>query len=318
MSQGGANSSTSGGLNIPVTVPEGGTGQITFPVHTVLLGEGTSPIGNTGPGTAGQVLTSNGAGLDPTFQSAPMPSSNVNATLDFYDDFLYFPCNIIPNQSDLNDQPTGIWEVFQGGSISSTCITQAVAVSGHPGTVTLATSTMNTHLYIALSTSYPTANLSPIVLGAGITTITWYFNINTLSNSTTRYILSAGFGDTVNIGSSNLLANGCYVNYSDNLNSGDWQFATAAANTQTVSNSSTAVATGWQVIQVVVNAAASSVAFYAGTTLANLTSLGTAITTNIPTNAISPYFQLIKTTGAGNITVDLDLVTINIPLTTAR
>lgn len=52
------------------TVPYGGTGAATFTAHGVLVGAGTSSIAATGTGTAGQVLTSNGASADPTFQDA--------------------------------------------------------------------------------------------------------------------------------------------------------------------------------------------------------------------------------------------------------
>lgn len=52
------------------TVAGGGTGASTFTAHGVLIGEGTSPIAATSAGTAGQVLTSNGASADPTFQAA--------------------------------------------------------------------------------------------------------------------------------------------------------------------------------------------------------------------------------------------------------
>jgi hypothetical protein len=67
MSQSGILNDNTGGLTIPVTVPEGGTGQVTFPAHTVLIGEGVSPIGNAGPGALGSVLTGQGAGVDPIF-----------------------------------------------------------------------------------------------------------------------------------------------------------------------------------------------------------------------------------------------------------
>lgn len=46
--------------------------------HAVVIGEGTSPVATAGPGTAGQILTSNGASADPTFQNAP---SVLNLTL---------------------------------------------------------------------------------------------------------------------------------------------------------------------------------------------------------------------------------------------
>lgn len=52
-------------------VTEGGTGVGTFTDGGVLIGNSTGDIQVTGVGTAGQILTSNGAGADPTFQAAP-------------------------------------------------------------------------------------------------------------------------------------------------------------------------------------------------------------------------------------------------------
>lgn len=51
-------------------VAGGGTGAATLAAHGVLIGNGTSAVAVTGAGTAGQVLTSNGASADPTFQAA--------------------------------------------------------------------------------------------------------------------------------------------------------------------------------------------------------------------------------------------------------
>lgn len=53
----------------PVTVPDGGTGDTTLTNHGVLIGQGTSAVAVTTAGTSGQVLTSNGASADPSFQS---------------------------------------------------------------------------------------------------------------------------------------------------------------------------------------------------------------------------------------------------------
>lgn len=49
-------------------VNQGGTGVATIGAHGTLIGEGTSPVTTASPGTAGNVLTSNGASADPTFQ----------------------------------------------------------------------------------------------------------------------------------------------------------------------------------------------------------------------------------------------------------
>lgn len=53
-----------------LSVANGGTGVSTLADHGVLLGSGTAAVTVTGAGTSGQVLTSNGASSDPTFQDA--------------------------------------------------------------------------------------------------------------------------------------------------------------------------------------------------------------------------------------------------------
>jgi hypothetical protein len=70
-------SDTAGGGQISLTdavtdalpVENGGTGRITLTENGILFGNGTSAIGNTGVGTAGEVLTSNGSGNAPAFQT---------------------------------------------------------------------------------------------------------------------------------------------------------------------------------------------------------------------------------------------------------
>lgn len=52
------------------SVAMGGTGATSFTDGGVLIGNSTGAIQVTSAGTAGQVLTSNGAGVDPTFQTA--------------------------------------------------------------------------------------------------------------------------------------------------------------------------------------------------------------------------------------------------------
>ncbi len=52
-------------------VADGGTGQTTLAADGVLIGNGTGGITVTAAGNAGEVLTSNGAGSDPTYQAGP-------------------------------------------------------------------------------------------------------------------------------------------------------------------------------------------------------------------------------------------------------
>lgn len=57
-------------------VAGGGTGASTFTDGGVIVGNGTGALQATSAGTVGQVLTSNGAGVDPTFQAAPVTLTN--------------------------------------------------------------------------------------------------------------------------------------------------------------------------------------------------------------------------------------------------
>lgn len=63
-----------------IGVAQGGTNLATLTAHAVVIGEGTSNPGFATIGTAGRVLTDNGAGADPTFQAA-VTSSTANATM---------------------------------------------------------------------------------------------------------------------------------------------------------------------------------------------------------------------------------------------
>jgi hypothetical protein len=73
--------SGSGGGNItfPITVPQGGTGQVNLPAHTVLIGNGTDPINTAGPGASNSILMGQGAGSDPVFGTL-IAGSNITRT----------------------------------------------------------------------------------------------------------------------------------------------------------------------------------------------------------------------------------------------
>jgi len=55
-------------LDTPVAVANGGTGATTLTAHGVVIGNTTTAVNVTSAGTANQVLMSNGASADPTFQ----------------------------------------------------------------------------------------------------------------------------------------------------------------------------------------------------------------------------------------------------------
>lgn len=109
----GANSDITAlsGLTTALSVAQGGTGRTSATAHGVLIGNGTSAVAVTGAGTAGQVLTSNGASADPTFQAAAgggawvylstvtasnSASVDVDATIDgTYDTYVIEAVNIL-------------------------------------------------------------------------------------------------------------------------------------------------------------------------------------------------------------------------------
>lgn len=57
-----------GGSSSTATVGAGGTGNTTLPQNAVLLGNGSAPIQSAAPVQAGDILTDNGMGNNPSFQ----------------------------------------------------------------------------------------------------------------------------------------------------------------------------------------------------------------------------------------------------------
>lgn len=57
------------GTTFPISAANGGTGVSSPTAHTIPINEGASAQANTGTGTTGQTLVSNGAGVDPSFKS---------------------------------------------------------------------------------------------------------------------------------------------------------------------------------------------------------------------------------------------------------
>jgi microcystin-dependent protein len=58
------------GLTTPLSVLQGGTGQMSLAANGVLIGEGTTGFNSITPGAAGTVLTSQGIGEDPIYSTA--------------------------------------------------------------------------------------------------------------------------------------------------------------------------------------------------------------------------------------------------------
>lgn len=66
-----------GGLTLPVTVPEGGTGYTSIDAHALLVGNGTGKMNLIEPSTLGYVLTAQGLGADPIW--SPLSAASLVA-----------------------------------------------------------------------------------------------------------------------------------------------------------------------------------------------------------------------------------------------
>jgi len=277
--------------------------------HYALVGGASNSLTSVSPSTASYVMTSNGTGSDPSFQAPIGTSYAANSTLDFVDDFLYGYSGAFT----AGDQIAGVWDVLNATSGGEVQL-QNTSVAGHPGTALLTAGSATSGSIIWSMYAQGVTSGGEFIVGAGQITLTFYFNLLQLSTGTNTFTLYLGLGDSTVGGTTNSIS----VQYNSGVNSGKWTYQCTAASSQTTSNSSATVATGWQVVQMVINAAGTSVSFSAGTTLANLASLGSAITTHIPSAAIAPFISILKSAGSTQPQVNLDLVTINQVLTTAR
>ena len=65
---------------VPITIPNGGTGVTSLTANAVMVGNGSDPISFVGPGTSGNVLTSNGT----NWTSAPSTVSSTALAIGTY------------------------------------------------------------------------------------------------------------------------------------------------------------------------------------------------------------------------------------------
>ncbi len=61
-------------------MPHGGTGLSSLTAHNLVVGEGTAQVALIAPGSAGQVLISNGTNADPSFGIATVPGGGTGQT----------------------------------------------------------------------------------------------------------------------------------------------------------------------------------------------------------------------------------------------
>lgn len=123
-------------------VARGGTGNTTLTANRVLLGNGTSAIAVAGAGTAGQVLTSNGPGVNPTYQDGGdasqivftpaqnNPPSTIYATPDVRNSHPVLDFDATTSEEAIF--PGVFWEDYAGENVTATIVWAAsTATSGN-------------------------------------------------------------------------------------------------------------------------------------------------------------------------------------------
>ena len=144
--------------NATVTVAQGGTGAASFTDGGVLVGNGTGAVQVTSAGTSGHVLTSNGAGVDPTFQANPR--------------YRYAPAGFV---------------VDGGGSAVSTGKVKGFTTIRQAGTITA--------WNIAVDTGTCTIKVWKVATGTAVPTVSDSINTSGVSISTGTYIRSTTLTD---------------------------------------------------------------------------------------------------------------------------
>lgn len=138
-------SSGNGGVAGVLPAVNGGTGKTTLTAHGVLLGEGTSAINATSAGTSGQVLTSNGASADPTFQGAAVQVSSTSLSSAQLLALLGTPVSLIPTPGPgFTILPLSVSIILFGGSAAYTDAGGAVSFNIGSATQALASNAIFT------------------------------------------------------------------------------------------------------------------------------------------------------------------------------
>ena len=230
-------------------------------------------------------------------------ASNANAQIVMVDDFVS------------NNKQDGIYGIYQWYD-QQTFSTDVSSTAGHPGVITLTTdpgSADVNQLQIGFNNGAPLDN--SFVLGGGTLTMQMLIQIPVLSVVGQRFTVSFGIGTGDGSNVTSVQPDGVYFTYSDNVNTGRWVINSSASSANTTANTTSTVDTSWHMYKIIVNAAATSVSFYIdGVQVAN-----SPLSATIPTvNPLTPYLNIIKSAGAANSIMNIDLFTLTYTLTTPR
>lgn len=157
----------------------------------------------------------------------------------------------------------------------------------HQGLVSLSTG--------ASATSQPLLllQLDSWILNGGLIAEYSFKTPASLSDGTNRYITYVGFSNSAN----GVPNQGVWIQYTDNVNSGQFTLETSDGSSPQTANSSIAVsANTWYTARLEFNAGYTSVTGYIATDGAAYSTVGT-ISTNLPAGRVGPIFYIRKTVG---------------------
>ncbi len=183
-----------------------------------------------------------------------------NQSISDFDDFISW---------DGSRQSKFSWiQSFSADAVDGTSTNPGILIFSGPGGISLDQSSGN--------------NTNPFVLGGGSLSNNWVFRPDALSTNTDNYTLFIGLADIVSAQTPTTPINGVYFQYSNNVNSGNFQIVTNKASVTTTMNTATPATTSFMNFGIDINSTATAAQFFI-----NGSSVGT-IATTIPTASINP------------------------------
>ena len=295
------------------------SGASTTPAWSTATYPTTASAGNiiyaSATNTYGNIATSSISGTNLVIDDAGLPVWNkVSSSVDilsFQDDFINY---------NGGGGVGGIWFTTTNNTSTQAVRTNYnnLEIGNHPGTWSFVTGTTDADQIGITTLGYSTnyGQGTGVVLGGGEHILTFVLLIPQLSNGTDNFNLTFGFGDLYgSYEASYPPPNSVFFQYNYSTSTTYWLYGAGENGTLTTNTSSVAVNTNWNVFQIVVNAAATSVNY-----LINGTSIGTC-TTNIPTTSSYPVgigLMMQKTLGTNVVFSTLDYFSWYHRLTTPR
>lgn len=287
-------------------IANGGTGQTTQaaafnaldPITTkgdLIAHDGTNSV-RVAVGSNTQVLTADSSAASGVSWQTPATSTvDPFAIIYMKDDF--------PTTTDVDGIGELGWTEESAGTAATTI--RKNGISGHPGIISLRPGTVATG---RAAIAFGANGVNNEVLGDGITVVTFLIRSAALLAQLEQ--ITVGLGDVSNaVGDQ---ANGIYFR-AQTLDT-NWFLVGAAASSRTANNTSTAYAANtWIKLKITCNAAGTSCQGNI-----NGSDVGSPVTTNLPTSAISPIVKVDGIAAGVASDTDIDVFEYRKTLTTPR